>query len=155
MSNGELEPDYVAATQHLWYGHRKLRKRSELELCWKAIKAIAVGTGHLSDEERVALVGKMMATATPEAVIEAVMSWDAHTETPAELLGHVRRSPDERLELGLWIIYEGLSVSFADGTLALEERNTVHVVAETMGVPVSTVEALIALCRDEALVRWR
>ena len=24
-----------------------------------------------------------------------------------------------------------------------------------MGVPVSTVDALIALCRDEALVRWR
>jgi hypothetical protein len=155
MSNGDLEPDHVAATAHLWYGHRKIRRRSELELCWKAAKAIAAGDGALTDEERVALVGKMTATAVPAAVIEAVMVWDVRSDSPASLLAHLKLPADARLELGLWIVYEGLSIGFADGTLALGERTCVHAVAETLGVPASTVEALISLCRDEALLRAR
>jgi hypothetical protein len=155
MSNAQLDPDHVASAQHLWYGHRKLRTRSELELCWKAAKAIAAGDGVLSEEERVALVGRMVATAVPAAVVESVMNWDVHNETPADLVAQFRLSTETRLELGLWMVYEGLSIGFADGTLGPGEVDSVHDVAATMGVPATTVDALIALCRDEALVRMR
>jgi hypothetical protein len=155
MSNPPLEPEYAAAAQHLWYGHRKLRRPSELELCWKAAKAIAAGDARLNEDERSALIGKMCATAVPQEIIDAVMAWDERTGVPAELMAHLHVTPETRLELGLWVVYEGLCVAFADGDLALGERNSVHAVAATMGVPTSTVEALITVCRDEALLRLR
>ena len=150
-----LEPDHVAATQLLWYGHHKLRRRSELELCWKAAKAIAAGDGIVSDDERIALVGKMTATATPESVVEAVLAWDEHTETASELLAHLSLPAELRVELGTWMVYEGLSIALADGHLGFHEMEVAHEVAIAMGVPLSAVHALLPLCRDEALLRER
>lgn len=155
MSNRDRAPAHVAATQYLWYGHRQPRDRDQLELSWKAAKAIAAGDGTLTEEEREALVGRMTATATPEPVIDAVVRWDPSAATPADLLAHLDLSAAPRLELGLWIVYEGVSIAFADGSLGLGEVDGVYDVAETMGVPPSTVEALIALCREEALLRAR
>ncbi len=155
MSHSALEPDHVAAAQLLWYGHHKVRPHSELELCWKAAKAIAAGDGTVSDDERVALVGKMTATATPESVVNAVLTWDEHTETATELLAHLRLPDDLRRELGVWMVYEGLSVGLADGHLGFGEIEIAHEVAVAMGVPLATVHALIPLCTDEATLRRR
>jgi hypothetical protein len=150
-----LPPDHVAATQYLWYGHRNLRDTTELELCWKAAKAIAAGDAPLTEEEHDALLGKMTATAVPPSVIATVLRWDPQTATPAGLLAHLELPTAARLELGLWIVYEGISIAFADGSLGLGEIDGVYDVAETMGVPFTTVDALIALCREEALLRSR
>jgi hypothetical protein len=155
MSNAALEPDHVAAAQLLWYGHHKVRPHSELELCWKAAKAIAAGDGIVSDDERIALVGKMTAAATPESVVEAVLAWDEHTETATELLAHLRLPDELRRELGVWMVYEGLSAGLADGHLGFGEIGIAHEVALAMGVPLSTVHALIPLCSDEAALRLR
>src|SRR5580704_10964578 len=110
MPHAQLESDPVAATLHLWYGRHESRRPSELELCWKAAKAIAASDGVLSEEERLALIGKMVATGTPPAVVDAVMSWDAEgDEGIADLLADLDVPGGPRLELGLWIVYEGLS----------------------------------------------
>ena len=154
-ARGAPEPEHIAAAQELWYGHRKLRKLSELELCWKAAKVVAAGDAALNDDERTALIGRMCATGTPDAVIVSVMNWDEWLETPAELLAHLDLAEEERLELGLWIVYEGLSAAFADGDLALGERKRVYELAATLGVPSTTVDALVSVCRDEALLRAR
>ncbi len=155
MSNADFEPDYAGASHHLWYGRRELRTCLELELCWKAAKSIAAGDGVLSDAERLTLVGRMTSTCTPRTVIEAVMVWDASPGGLPGLLEHLILRESTRLDLGLLIIYQGLSVAFSDGTLARAESESAHLVANAMGVPSSTVEALISLCRVEALLRFR
>ncbi len=150
-----LEPAHAAAAQYFWYGHRKLRRPSELELCWKIAKAIAAGDGIVSDDELAALLGKMTATATPQSIIDAVLAWDEHTETPTELLAQLQLSPDALRELGLWILYEGLSVGLGDDWLGFAEIEVAHEVARATGIPLSTVHVLSALCRDESSLRLR
>ena len=155
MSTGELELDPAAAARHLWYGERQARTCAETAFYWKVAKVIASSDGALNDEERTALLGRMSSTGTPPAVVEEVMAWNATAGVPSDILEHMMLPDDARRELGIGIVYEGLSIGFADGSLAPEERNSARLVAEVMGISSYTVEALVALCRDEALLRLR
>jgi len=92
---------------------------------------------------------------TPPEVVEEVERWYAHAEKPAALLAQIGVPPAVRRGTGAWIVYEGLSVAFADGELARGEMDAVRGVATTMDVDDATVDALEKIVRDEAAVRER
>jgi hypothetical protein len=155
MGDSEMKSENVAAVQYLWYGHKNVPKKSDFEFSWKAIKTIAALDGRLSEPERLCLLGKMCAILTPPDVVDLVMQFDEQSETPEQLLARIDVPQEVRAGTGAWIIYEGLSVSIADGELADEELAGLCGVAATMGVPTSTVYALHDLCKEEAALRRR
>lgn len=155
MASTELSQEGVAALQHLWYGHENVPSRSDFEHAWKAVKVVAGSDGPISPQERLFLLGKMAAIGTPADVIDTVMAFEEQSLTCEALLARIQVPAEVRLGVGAWIVYEGLSVAMADGDLGQAERDGIGRVAATMGVVDSTVEALIAQCREEAAVRER
>ena len=155
MPDTQISPEDIAAVQYLWYGHKNVPKRSDFEFSWKAVKAIASADGELSDAERLALLGKMLAILTPPDVVDEVMQYDARAHAPHELLAHVDIPEEVRPGTGAWMVYEALSVSLADGKLGPQELDAIHETAATMGVAAETVGALVELCREEVAMRQR
>lgn len=153
MVDTKLPKDYVGALQLLWYGHTNIPQKADFELAWKAVKAVAAADGKLSEPERLSLLGKMCAIGTPLDVVETVMKWDEHSEKPAALLAKVGVPEAVRAGTGAWIVYEAMTVSFADGVLAPKEIEAVRSVAATMGVAPATVDALHQIVSAEAAIR--
>jgi hypothetical protein len=150
-----LELDHVSAARHFWYGARQDQTPSEVELHWQVAKVIAASDGALSARKRAALRGRMASTGAPHDMVERVMSWEMHEGIPSDLLDPVLLPAASRLEFGLRVIYDGLSVGFADGILAPDECSRARTVAAVLGVSASAVEMLISLCCDETLLRER
>jgi hypothetical protein len=155
MPIDERIPDHVAAVRRLWYGHGYVPSKSDLEFCWKAVKAVAAGDGLLSEPERLHLLGRMCSILTPPDVIEEVMRYDERSESAQGLLARIRVPDEMRPGTGVWIVYEGVSVAISDGELAAAELNSVRRFAAAMGVRAKTADALTALCREEAAMRTR
>lgn len=145
--------EHVSAVQHLWYGHGHAPHKRDYEFSWKAVKVVASGDGELSETERLHLLGKMCAILTPADVVELVMEFDEHLESPERLLAGMNVPSAVRRGTGAWIVYEALSVAMADGELAEGELKFIHRAAATMDVPPATVDALAQQCRAEAAVR--
>lgn len=146
---------HAGAVQHLWYGHQNAPNSADYEHAWKAIKAVAACDGQLSDAERLYLVGKMTAIATPPGVVRTVLAFDEGSSSVGELLDGIQVPPDYRRGVGTWVVYEALSVAMADGELAAGERDAVTAAAEKMGVGADTVDALTDQVRQESSVRQR
>lgn len=150
-----MKHENIGWVQHIWYGHTNVPAPSDFEFAWKAVKAVAAGDGVLSEPERQFLIGKMCAIATPEDVVERVMAFDEHSQTPASLLDLVGVPPQIRRATGAWIVYEAMSVAYADGELAPGEMAAVNSVASTMDVDMGTVERLLQIVIEEASLRER
>jgi len=151
----DQESGYAGAVQHLWYGHQNAPNSSDYEHAWKAIKAVAACDGDLSEPERLYLVGKMSAIATPPDVIEKVLAFDEGSSAVTALLDGIQVPAEYRVGVGTWVVYEALSVAMADGELADGEAEAVKAAAERMGVNAGTVDALTYQVRQEASLRER
>lgn len=152
MANNEQQ---LAAVYNFIYGLDTVPRGNTAELGWKAVKAIATGDGKLSEPERTFLLGKMCAVMLPAASIEAVMAWDEHSSSAVELLKAIDVPEAYRRGAGAWMVYEGLSVSLADGEIAPGELASVHEIAKLMGLKPEEVEALHKVVEEEAAVRKR
>jgi tellurite resistance protein len=155
MGRPDLHAEYSAAAHHLWYGSRFAPDRRAAELSWKAVKAIAAADGHLSEPERLRLLGKMCAVATPSEVIAEVLRFESHSASAVELLAQIGAPPEARLLTGVWIIYEALGIAMADGDLSAGELEAARHVGGALGLDIGMVDALHALCREETLLRRR
>ena len=151
----ELPREYVAALQQLWYGHPNVPRKEDFEHAWKAVKSVGACDGNLSDTERLHLLGKMCAIGTPADVVEMVMAFDEHSGTPEELVRGIDVPDEVRPGTGAWIVYEGLSLAMSDGDISSVELEAVRRAGTAMGVPSSTVDALVDQCRQEAALRNR
>src|SRR5688500_11672121 len=107
----DQDPGYAGAVQHLWYGHQNAPNRSDYEHAWKAIKAVAACDGQLSDAERLYLVGKMSAIATPPDIVEKVLAFDEGSSAVSALLDGIQVPAEYRPGVGTWVVYEALSVA--------------------------------------------
>jgi len=149
----ELTAEKVGALQHLWYGHQNVPRHDDFLYAWRAIKSVGACDGQLSDAERIYLLGKMCAIGTPTDVVEAVMSFDEHAGTPAELIAGIDVPDEVRAGTGAWIVYEGLSLAMADGDLDERELDAVRRAGAAMGVGSDVVDALRVQVRQEAALR--
>ena len=148
------DDEHRAAVQHLFYGHKSIPLTANLELCWKAVKSVAVGDGVVSEGERLCLLGLMCATLTPPEVVERVLEWDEHSAKPSVLLGELEQPPEYRRGTGAWIVYTGLVVAMADG-LSPGELERICSVAMTMDVDPEVVYALHRITVEESVLRQR
>ena len=151
--NSTFRREHHEAVLHLFFGHRAKPLPCDLDLSWRAVKAVATGDGVLSDLERNALVGLMTSLLTPPDMMDAIMDWEPAEISAAEVLAQL---PEHRRQAaGLWVVYHGLKVAVADGELAPGELESVRAVARSMDVDPDSVRSLYLLVADEAAVRRR
>ena len=151
----DQDAGYAGAVQHLWYGHQNAPNSSDYEHAWKAIKAVAACDGQLSEAERLYLVGKMSAIATPPDVVRSVLAFDEGSSAVSALLDGIQVPAEYRPGVGAWVVYEALSVAMADGELAEGEAEAVRAAAEKVGVGADTVDELTYQVRQESSLRER
>jgi tellurite resistance protein len=155
MREQDVSPEVVGAIQFVFYGHKNVPKKSDFDHAWKAIKVVAAADGHLSETERLHLLGKMAAIGTPADVVAAVMDFDVRFATCEALVAGIDVPAELRPGTGAWVVYEALSVAMADGDLSPGEWEGVRRTAAAMGVPEPTVDALAEQVRQELALRER
>jgi hypothetical protein len=151
----ELSPEHVGALQQLWYGHQNVPTRTDFLHAWRAVKSVGACDGAITDEERLYLLGKMLAIGTPGDVVAEVMAFDEHAGTPAELVGGIDAPREVRPGIGAWILYEGLSLAMSDGQLDPREVQALRSAGALLGVPEDVMDALAEQARQEATLRQR
>jgi hypothetical protein len=150
-----MTSEHHQAVQHLWYGDARVPAPGELEVAWKAVKAIAAGDRVLSEPERLCLVGRMSALGTPPEVMAGVLAWNEQSMKAADLFAQVPVPSEARRPTGAWIVYNGLSVAIADRELAPGELEAMVGIARRLDVDAPTVQALYQVVHEEADVRRR
>lgn len=150
-----MNREQVSAQQQLFYGQPDVPSTTDLERAWKAVKTIASAAGPLTELERRCLLGRMSAMGASAAVVEHVMAFDPRSESLGAVVGGIRASARNRWLTPAWMVYEGLSVAMSDGDLEPGELDAVRRAAASLDLPPDTVEALVQVCDDEAMIRRR